>query len=388
MSAIASISSDPSLTGADALPASTGIIQIDHDSSDANNTVISFGDFLDMVNPLQHIPVLSAAYRAVTGDTISPTARIAGDALYSGILGLASAGISAVAALGDEVYAANNDGQGVGASVVASLFGRDAATAQEPANDSNDPAVMLAATPTTPIPTDAPPEPDTAPFQTAFLQTPAKQSPILTTSLAPTETPKATTANPSQLTATELTAAHPTTEQIAAAQAALSPNLAAAARAASATSDPTLGLALNRSKAPYGGALDTSMMQNALQNQTLALALANGKNTLQGEHAVRNNRFAAGPAATSTTSTSAAPTLTTSASTITTPSSRMPVTSAVAPATPLPTATATPAPFTNAEAQDPIQATLSQLQAMRSLSRYRSTAQSLPVTGSSLDVVN
>ncbi len=56
-----------------------------------------FDDFLDLVNPLQHIPIVSSIYRELTGDTISEGARIFGGALYGGPIGLASAiGNSAV----------------------------------------------------------------------------------------------------------------------------------------------------------------------------------------------------------------------------------------------------------------------------------------------------
>ena len=48
----------------------------------------TFRDFLDIVNPLQHIPVVSWAYRAVTHDEIAPGARLAGGALFGGPLGL------------------------------------------------------------------------------------------------------------------------------------------------------------------------------------------------------------------------------------------------------------------------------------------------------------
>lgn len=50
----------------------------------------SFDDFLDIVNPLQHIPVVSAIYRSLTGDEIGEGEKIAGDTLYGGLLGLAS----------------------------------------------------------------------------------------------------------------------------------------------------------------------------------------------------------------------------------------------------------------------------------------------------------
>jgi hypothetical protein len=48
---------------------------------------LSFGDLLDVINPLQHIPIVSTIYRAITGDTMSSTAEIAGGALYGGLIG-------------------------------------------------------------------------------------------------------------------------------------------------------------------------------------------------------------------------------------------------------------------------------------------------------------
>lgn len=48
----------------------------------------SFGDFLDVINPLQHLPIIGDIYRAITGDKISQPARVLGDALYGGPMGL------------------------------------------------------------------------------------------------------------------------------------------------------------------------------------------------------------------------------------------------------------------------------------------------------------
>ncbi len=42
---------------------------------------------LDIINPLQHIPVVGTLYRKFTGDEIAPAARIAGGALFGGPLG-------------------------------------------------------------------------------------------------------------------------------------------------------------------------------------------------------------------------------------------------------------------------------------------------------------
>ena len=50
----------------------------------------SFHDLLSVVNPLQHLPIISTVYRAITGDTIRPLERIAGDSLYGGLWGFVS----------------------------------------------------------------------------------------------------------------------------------------------------------------------------------------------------------------------------------------------------------------------------------------------------------
>lgn len=50
-----------------------------------------FDDLLDVINPLQHIPILSSLYRWITGDEIAPAASLAGGALFGGPIGLAGA---------------------------------------------------------------------------------------------------------------------------------------------------------------------------------------------------------------------------------------------------------------------------------------------------------
>ena len=50
-----------------------------------------FENLLDIINPLQHIPVVSTIYRAITGDQIAAPARLIGGALFGGPLGFASA---------------------------------------------------------------------------------------------------------------------------------------------------------------------------------------------------------------------------------------------------------------------------------------------------------
>ncbi|WP_119167351.1 hypothetical protein [Algihabitans albus] len=56
----------------------------------------SFGDLLDVLNPLQHLPVVGNIYRELTGDQIGGTARIIGGGLYGGPLGLVSAAFNQI----------------------------------------------------------------------------------------------------------------------------------------------------------------------------------------------------------------------------------------------------------------------------------------------------
>jgi hypothetical protein len=97
----------------------------------------SFGDFLDIINPLQHIPVVSTIYRHLTGDEIGTPEKIAGDALYGGLTGLACS-------IGDALFA-EITGKNVGDTVYAALIGDDAdKTAPATAVAANDaePAIL------------------------------------------------------------------------------------------------------------------------------------------------------------------------------------------------------------------------------------------------------
>lgn len=57
---------------------------------------LSFGDVLDVINPLQHIPVVGMIYRGLTGDTISAAAQIIGGGLFGGPLGAVAGTASAI----------------------------------------------------------------------------------------------------------------------------------------------------------------------------------------------------------------------------------------------------------------------------------------------------
>lgn len=51
----------------------------------------SFGDFLDIINPLHHIPLISDIYESLTGDTQSTGSQLAGGALFGGPIGFIAA---------------------------------------------------------------------------------------------------------------------------------------------------------------------------------------------------------------------------------------------------------------------------------------------------------
>lgn len=79
-------------------------------AQDDSDVGFSFKDLLDVVNPLQHIPVIGTLYRHLTGDTINTVPKIAGDTLYGGVEGFAGSVADTIfekvtgKSLGDTVY--------------------------------------------------------------------------------------------------------------------------------------------------------------------------------------------------------------------------------------------------------------------------------------------
>jgi hypothetical protein len=102
-----------------ASPASTPAAQKSASSSDWD---FSFHNLLDIVNPLEHLPIIGTIYRAITGTHIGIPEKIAGDALYGGLWG-------AVSGVADAAFEAVT-GKDFGSTVLA-LFTRhhDAALA-------------------------------------------------------------------------------------------------------------------------------------------------------------------------------------------------------------------------------------------------------------------
>lgn len=86
-------------------------------SGETAKDTVSFADLLDTVNPLQHIPGVATVYRELTGDEISPQARMAGGALYGGPIGFA---VSMADSIIDGLT-----GNDLGGHIFAGLFGSD-----------------------------------------------------------------------------------------------------------------------------------------------------------------------------------------------------------------------------------------------------------------------
>lgn len=134
-------------------------------SGESEEAGFSFGDLLDVVNPLQHLPLVSDLYREVTGDEISPPARVVGSTLYGGAIGAAASLVNTVVeqATGDDI----------GGHVLAFLTGEeeapapvqtaDARSAPPPAAEAPAPEkspVRLAEAPALPAQTKPAPQPD------------------------------------------------------------------------------------------------------------------------------------------------------------------------------------------------------------------------------------
>jgi hypothetical protein len=99
-----------------------------------------FGDFLDIINPLQHVPVISTLYRMFTGDQIGSLPRLLGGALYGRLMGIPSlisslvnavVGIATGKDIGEHVFAF------IGGSLRGSNGGTEIQTAQRPPTEVN-----------------------------------------------------------------------------------------------------------------------------------------------------------------------------------------------------------------------------------------------------------
>lgn len=78
---------------------------------------LSFADLVDVVNPLQHIPVVSTMYREASEDTIDPGSRMLGSTLFFGPIGLASSIVN--------VLIEQGTGKDIGAHIASAVFPDD-----------------------------------------------------------------------------------------------------------------------------------------------------------------------------------------------------------------------------------------------------------------------
>lgn len=98
-----------------------------------------FGDVLDIINPLHHIPVVSTIYRQITGDEIAAAPRALGGAVFGGPVGL-------VAAIGNQIFEAET-GSDIGTTTLAMMSGSrnaDQATTLDGTGEAPTPQLALA----------------------------------------------------------------------------------------------------------------------------------------------------------------------------------------------------------------------------------------------------
>lgn len=60
------------------------------------NAEFGFLDLVDIINPLQHVPIVGHLYREITGDEIKSSSRVFGGAIYGGGLGAAGGLVDAI----------------------------------------------------------------------------------------------------------------------------------------------------------------------------------------------------------------------------------------------------------------------------------------------------
>lgn len=100
-------------TPASAAPAPTGETAAASSEDDA----FSFDDFLDIINPLHHLPVVGTLYREFTGDEIGSAAKVIGGGIFGGVIGAAASMV--------DVAIKEMSGDDIGGHVMTALFGGD-----------------------------------------------------------------------------------------------------------------------------------------------------------------------------------------------------------------------------------------------------------------------
>ena len=106
----------------------------------------SFWDLLDVINPLQHIPVVNTLYQELTGDKIGVGAKLVGDTLLGGPIGLIASAINCIVEeeTGDDIgghVLALFKGDGVSES--SQIADNSAAAAQDKTAAAQKPAPVI-----------------------------------------------------------------------------------------------------------------------------------------------------------------------------------------------------------------------------------------------------
>lgn len=105
-----------------------------HTSSQADVTYsdedgYGFADMLDIINPLQHIPLVNQLYREVTGDTIKSSSKIVGGVIFTGPLGLVGPLV--------DLIAEQETGESVSGYMSEALFGASDNAEKQGENESD-----------------------------------------------------------------------------------------------------------------------------------------------------------------------------------------------------------------------------------------------------------
>lgn len=170
---------DASASGSGAVkPSSSSRVDTGASEVPASDENFAFSDVLDIINPLQHIPLVNTVYRNLTGDTIKPLAQVAGDMLYGGLAG--SPIISGVVSIASTTMEGQN-GDDPLTRVATALFGGDD-------DDGDSPKAVASATPETPAapaPTAAIAATDVQATAPLPAPSPAPATAVVSTQLAP-----------------------------------------------------------------------------------------------------------------------------------------------------------------------------------------------------------
>lgn len=94
-------------------------------SASDDDSQLSFWDMLDVINPLQNLPIIGNVYRAITGDMIKEGPRVMGGMLYGALTGPIGAVAGGAVALAN-IVVEEKTGRDVGGNMLAEVFGDDA----------------------------------------------------------------------------------------------------------------------------------------------------------------------------------------------------------------------------------------------------------------------